>query len=113
MLLPEMAEQEQALPVTLDRNDATSTVQLNGDIDIGAALELKALFVDALADARELRVQLDGATSLDITIFQLIWVARREAARAGIEFSVEGHVPEKIALALAEAGLEAFQVNPS
>jgi hypothetical protein len=106
-----LAAQEQALPVTLDRDGAISTVRLDGDVDIGAALELKALFVDALASGRELRVRLDGASCLDIAIFQLIWVARREAVRAGLEFSIEGHVPEEIALAMAEAGLEALPVS--
>jgi len=101
------------LPVALDQDDTISRLQLDGEVDIGAALELKGLLVHALAVGQELRVRLDGATALDITIFQLLWVAQREAARAGMEFSVEGQVPAEIALAMADAGLDAFPVNPN
>jgi hypothetical protein len=94
------------LPVTLDQDGAVSRVRLDGEV------ELKRLFVDALASGRELRVRLEGATALDIAIFQLLWVAQREAARAGMEFSVEGQVPEEIVRAMAEAGLDAFSGGP-
>jgi len=100
------------LPVTLDQDGAVSRLRLDGEVDIGAALELKGLVVDALASGRELRVRLEGATALDIAIFQLLWVAQREAARAGMEFSVEGQVPEEIVRAMAEAGLDAFSGGP-
>jgi anti-anti-sigma regulatory factor len=101
------------LPVTLDQGGAISILRLDGDVNIEAALELKDLLVHALASGGELRVRLEGATALDIAIFQLLWVARREAAGAEMEFSVEGPVATEIARAMADAGLDAFPVNPS
>ena len=87
-------------------------MRLEGDVDIGAAVDVKALLLEALASRRGLRVELGGTTALDVTAYQLLWAAQRAADKAGMKFSVEGPMTEGIALAMAHAGLEQFPGNP-
>jgi anti-anti-sigma regulatory factor len=98
------------VPVVLDQSEVVSTVRLEGDVDIGAAQELKGVLMEALASRKELRVELADANALDVTIFQLLWAAERAAGKAGTGFSVRGKVPEEIVLAMDHAGLERLPV---
>ena len=81
---------------------------MEGQINIASAAELKKLLLEALASGRELRVDLDLATDLDVTALQLLWAAERAARGASKGFTLSGRVPDEIAIAMAEAGFEKF-----
>jgi anti-anti-sigma regulatory factor len=102
------AQQEQCVSTTTDQSEETSTVRLEGEVDISGAQELKDRLMEALAAGREVRLELSAATALDITAFQLIWAVERAAKNAGVAFSMDGPVPEKIVLSMLDAGLEPF-----
>ena len=94
------------MPVTLEENDASSRIRLEGAIDIDCAAELKALLLQALNSGKELRLEIEAATHLDVTAIQLLWAAKREAARSGAPLALSAPAPEEIAAALREAGFE-------
>ncbi len=100
------------MPVAIDESAGVSTVRLDGDIGIAAALELKGALIAALASHRELRVELGGVTAVDITTLQLLWTAAQAAPRAGIKLHISGPIPEEMELAMGLAGLERFAVDP-
>jgi anti-anti-sigma regulatory factor len=94
------------VPVTLEENDGLKTIRLEGAVGIDSAAELKDLLVKALEPGGELRIALGGATDLDVTAMQLLWAARRAAATPDVRFVIEGQVQERVAAALAAAGME-------
>ena len=65
--------------VTIDQSEALCLIRLEDDINITSAAELKKLLLEALASGRELRVDLERATELDVTALQLFWAAERAA----------------------------------
>jgi anti-anti-sigma factor len=97
--------------VTLEQNNDSSLIRLEGAIDISSAAELKQQLVEALKGGKEVRVSLVAAIGLDVTAFQLMWAAAREARRAGIAFALSGAVPAPVAAALGNAGLHEFPVH--
>jgi len=110
--------------VTLEQDEQRSLIRLEGSIDIGCAAELKALLVQAIQSgvqsgtqstcqstcqpSREVRVQQEAATDLDVTAAQLLWAAQREAKNAGVAFTFAGETPEAAWAALANAGIQRF-----
>ena len=81
-------------------------IRLEGEIDIAVAAELKAVLLEALASGREISVGLEGVTALDVTAFQLLWAAGREAKQAGRKFRLSGARGEPVRSALASMGLD-------
>ncbi len=77
-------------------------------IDIAFAAELKSTLVDALKPGEAVSVSLAAGADLDITAFQLLWAAEREARASGVGFALAGTAPEKISSALRDAGIEKF-----
>jgi anti-anti-sigma factor len=94
--------------ITLDRNESQCLVRLQGEVDVSSAAELKAILLEALASGRELRVDLERTTELDVTALQLLWAAEREAGGSGVGFSLLGGVAEEISVALSDVGFKNF-----
>ncbi len=99
--------------ITLKQSRKSSVIRLEGAIDIGAAAEFRKLLVEACGSGREVKVALGGATDLDVTAVQLIWAARRSAEAAGVALTLSGAVPQSVATALGDAGLEQVLVSLS
>jgi anti-anti-sigma regulatory factor len=96
--------------VSLDQSEDLCLVRLVGEVDIGCAAELKRGLVAALESGKPVRVDLAGATDLDVTALQLLWAAGRKAAGSGIGFALAGQLPESILCAVANAGFDSFPV---
>ena len=100
-----------SMPVTLDQGEGRCIIRLDGEINIGSAAELKKLLLQALACGGELRLDLEHATELDVTAWQLLWAAEREARGCGSGFTLSGPVPGEISAAVVDAGFETFPVG--
>ena len=98
------------LAITLDQYETHSVLRLEGGIDITCAADLKRLLLEALASGKDLQLDLERVTDLDVTAIQLLWSAGFEAERSGAGVAVAGRVPEEIAFAVREAGLERFPI---
>ena len=96
--------------VALQQSGQESQIVLDGAVDITVAAELKDGLAQAISSAeagRKIDVQVEAATALDVTAYQLLWSASREAARAGKALKPVGEFPEPVKTALAEMGLDA------
>jgi anti-anti-sigma factor len=96
--------------INLDQNEGECLIRLEGEVDISSAAELKKLLLEALASGRELRVDLERTTELDVTALQLLWAAERKAGGSSVGFSLLGRVPEEISVALSDAGFKKFPI---
>ena len=63
-------------------------LKLIGSMTIGQAAELKEVFLEALAAASELLVDLSGVTEIDLTGLQLLDASHRSALADGKRFSI-------------------------
>ena len=96
--------------MTLEESDTTSTIRLDGTVDISSAAELKTQLLQALDSGKAVRVSLEAATYLDVTAIELLWAAEREATKRGAGFTLAEPVPEGVSAALLDAGFEKFPV---
>ena len=98
------------MSASLEHTEAQCLIRLESGVDINSAAELKKLLVLALQSGKEVRVDLERATELDVTAMQLLWAANCEAKKTETSFSVAGRVPDAIRAALIDAGFETFPV---
>lgn len=96
------------MAIRLDRGTDLSVVQLEGEIDIRCAAELKQVLLDAMSCGTGVQVDLAKVAGVDITAIQLLWAAQREAGKRGLTFTVAGLVPGSIGEAVRDAGFERF-----
>ena len=96
-------------PVLID-SDARSVIRLEGEVGIETAEELNAMIAAALASKKELQLDLESTTDLDVTAVQLLCSAACEAKKAGTPFAV-AHLPEHIRDSIREMGLADFPVQ--
>lgn len=61
--------------------------------------------MEALGRGRPVRVSLEALTDLDITTFQLLWTARRDAEAAGVPLTLVGPLQDSVRQTLADLGL--------
>jgi len=99
------------LGISLEQDDALSLIRLEGTIDISCAADLKELLLKVLQPGREVRVNLDQATDLDVTAIELLWAAERAARTSDVRFALSGQVPKRISTAVADAGFDKFPVS--
>jgi anti-anti-sigma regulatory factor len=93
------------MPVILDRSTTPPVIDLQGEVNIRCAAELKDLLIQTLALAGPLHIDLSAIKEIDITAIQLLWAAEREARKAGKEFLFVGTIPEIILAIVNHAGL--------
>ena len=98
------------VPMTILQDEMLYAMRLEGAIDITCATELKKLLLEALASGKDVQMDLERVTDLDVTALQLFWAAGREAERAGTALAVSGKVPEPVSAAAREAGFERFPI---
>jgi ABC-type transporter Mla MlaB component len=101
------------MPVTLEQNDDSNLIRLEGAVDISCAAELKMLMLQALKSEKEVRISLEHVTDLDVTAIQLLWAVGREARVSGVDLTLTGPVPDELSYAIADAGLESLSIPVS
>jgi anti-anti-sigma regulatory factor len=99
------------VPATLEQCEGVCLLRLDGECNIASAAELKSLMAQALGCSRELRIDLEHATGLDITTLQLLWVCGRDAQASGVSIALVGRVPDDVLLAARHAGFDRFPVG--
>jgi len=95
----------------LEEDGTLSRLRLEGAINISSAAELKTMLVEALSKGNELRLSLDQATELDVSILQLLWCADRQWRQCGKTFVLLGPPPDEVAAVIADAGMERLHVS--
>jgi hypothetical protein len=85
-------------------------IHLEGVADILCAAELKKSLLDALNSGKPVRVSIDQCTDLDVTAFQLLWAAARDAKSRHIDFALATTIPSTILDSLKHVGFDNFPV---
>jgi anti-anti-sigma regulatory factor len=98
------------LGIAHEQRDESVSISIEGAVDITCAAELKAALVLALSSGKPVRVSLDRCSVFDVTAYQLLWAAQREAKSLGVEFTLAAPAPALILAALKEVGFESFPV---
>lgn len=99
------------VPVVLDQGGAKCFVRLEGEVNITLAVELKTVLLQALASGKELLVDLERATEVDVTALQLITALERAARRSGIRVALAGRVPAEILTDVVDGGFGEFPIS--
>lgn len=90
------------------RKGRSVLLKVEGELVLGNAEPLRQLLVDLLPEAKSVRIVLQEVESLDLAFVQLLWSARKTAAKLEKNFTVEGTLPEEIMALLGSAGFEKF-----
>lgn len=99
------------MPVTLDQGEGLCVLRFDGEITISHAADLKVLLVQALASGKNLRLDLQAVTDIDITTLQLLWATERETRGSGCGFVLEGPLLEEVSVTAHDAGFEKFPLQ--
>ena len=91
--------------IAAETTSTLTVIRLEEGADISCAAELRQSLAEALADAREVKVELSGSGEIDLAIVQLLWAAGREARAAGGSLTVETAGLEALRGMLGAAGL--------
>jgi ABC-type transporter Mla MlaB component len=94
----------------MEQSEGQCLIRLDGEVGIVCAGELKIVLLQALACAKDVLVDLQQATELDVTAMQLLWAAEREASKSGRRFYLAGQAPKELIAAVMEAGFERVPV---
>ena len=94
------------MAVTMEQQDSRSVIRLAGELTLTSAAELKNLLLQGLASGNDLRLDLEQAEEIDITLMQLLWAAGREADRKGASLAIR--MSDAAATAARDAGFERF-----
>ena len=94
------------LSITMEPIENDVFIRLEGTVNVTSAAELKGLLIEGLASGSNLRLDLQQAEEIDITIMQLLWATGREAGRTGA--SIAMNMPEAVRNAAREAGFGHF-----
>ena len=94
------------MPVTMEQQESRSVIRLAGELTLTSAAELKNLLLQGLASGNDLRLDLEQAEAIDITLMQLLWAAGREADRKGAGLAIQ--MSDAAATAARDAGFERF-----
>ena len=92
--------------ISLSQTNASSLIRLDGAIDISEAAELKTVLLKALEAGNAIEISAETVCGLDVTAFQLLWAAGREAKRSGVQLALNAQIPDRVRSTLAEMGLD-------
>ncbi len=93
--------------IKLSHAKQISRLRLDGVVDISVAAELKVALLKAVAVKKNIRVSAEAVSELDLTAYQLLWAAARQAKNKGMSFALAGRMPLPAETALADLGLPA------
>lgn len=93
------------MPTALSEGETQCVIRLEGEIDIASAEELKGIMITAISSGKEIHVDLESTTDLDVTVVQLLWSTSREAEKSARSFSLV-HIPDSVRSALRDMGIE-------
>ena len=79
-----------------EENETHCFIRLDGEITIAVAAQLKDVLLQSIASGKEMRLNLERATRLDASIYQLLWAAERATHQSGRKICLDGTIPEAV-----------------
>jgi len=88
------------------KKSAPLVLEPQGNVDITKARQFRDQLSEALANGSQVEVKLQGVSEADLTFFQLLGAAHREAAKLGKKLTVDNSgLQEPLQRLLAEGGI--------
>jgi anti-anti-sigma regulatory factor len=78
------------LPITAHGEGGATTITLVDRVDLYQADELKKALLEALADSREVVIDVGSLASTDLSVMQIFCAAHKQAVRQGLELRLAG-----------------------
>ncbi len=85
--------------------DGVRYIILGDIVDIAQASDLKHALTAAIGSVSRVSIQVSGATTIDVTVAQLLWAAISCASVSGTELVVEGPWSKQVEEAFLMSGL--------
>ncbi|GBD97814.1 MAG TPA: anti-sigma factor antagonist [Nitrospirae bacterium] len=86
------------MKVNAEKNNGLCRLQIEGEMTISAATELKKSLLDNLANCSELEIDLSQVSEMDTTGFQLLFLVKREASLLNKVFRIISHSPKTLSV---------------
>lgn len=99
------------MPVSLEQSEQLQEIRLEGAVNIAFAAELKGIFLEALAQGKDLRLSLEDVTDMDVCILQLLLSASREWEQKERSFTLASPLTEAVSTTLGEAGFDVLRYS--
>ncbi len=99
------------MAIQLNDDGQRCAVELEGEIGIAEATELKTALVAAISSGKAVRVDLERATGFDATALQLFWAAARQAKKNRTGFELGGPNAETLTQLAREIGFADLAVD--
>lgn len=81
------------MTISIETNDGICRASVSGEMTIYHAAEMKEELLPCVARSREVEINLSGVSEMDTAGFQLLLLAKREAAAAGKPLRLVAHSP--------------------
>lgn len=88
----------------MGNDPAPQVVAPEGKLYIDKAVEIHALLKDALARSNNVILNWDAVEDVDLPVIQLIYAARKEAAKKGCALHFAGKLSERVSSRLFSCG---------
>ncbi len=76
--------------------DGQAVLHVEGELTVPGAVEMKGALLGALDGGRDIRIDLDEVTGIDLTALQLLCGARKFSVKNGVSFSLKSPLPERV-----------------
>jgi anti-anti-sigma factor len=100
------AASEPAAAIAVNCSGQLSVLRLSGAMDIASAAELRAALLKVLEAGKPIHVSVDAVTDADVTALQLLWAARRQAAKLDLAFTISGGPSQAVGSVATELGMD-------
>jgi anti-anti-sigma regulatory factor len=99
------------MPIAQVQHEPRWSIRLEGEITLACAAELKKLLLGWLVAGKDLELDLEGATEIDVTILQLLAAAGSEAVRRSVR--IGGRASQVVLSAARDAGFDQIPGFPA
>lgn len=81
------------MPIQVETENGLARLRVEGEMNIYTAAEYKKALFDALYNCTEMEINLSAVEEMDSAGFQLLYLAKREAAASGKALRLVAHSP--------------------
>ena len=90
------------MPISIERLEDLSILRVEGECSVTSATDLKNLLLEGIATGKELQVNLELATAIDLSVLQLLWSANSSSSSVSVRPS------DEVVATAREAGFDGF-----
>jgi anti-anti-sigma regulatory factor len=93
------------MAINVEDKNGRRCIRLDDVVDIAQAADLKQILMEAIGSFESVRIEVSGASAIDVTAVQLLWAALSHASSTGKDLAIEGPWNEEIVRSLSCTGI--------